>query len=191
MNKLLSIFIIILIFFTFQSCNRESVLSENVSLNTNNAKIWFDHYLKSNKIDSNFRNIDYHWDKPSKFTFKNGYEAITIPITEINQNPAYYGKRILYLFPWKNGKGYFSSVFEVIPELTHLKNNYGKINLQTFDGIICTWDLKTGFLKGLKYEAGTGVSNIRFELIKTSMPFLSQQINTGTLSNLPGVTVIG
>lgn len=95
------------------------------------------------------------------------------------------------MFPWKNGKGYYSSVFEVIPELTHLKNNYGKINLKQFDGIISTWDLKSGFLRGIKYEGGTGVSNIKLELKKTLTASLIQSNSATSSTTLPPVTVIG
>jgi len=192
MRKLIIFFSILIISFSYYSCKRELLFNNTDSRKINNAKIWFENFLKANTIDPIFKNIDYHWDKASKFIFKNKYEAITIPITEINQNPEYYGKRILYLFPWKNGKGYYSSIFEVIPELTHLKNNFGKINLKKFDGIITTWDLKTGFLKGIKYEAGTGVSYIKIELKKNITTSLSQQSNSVTKStNLPPVTVIG
>jgi hypothetical protein len=192
MRKLFLIFTTILISFSYYSCKRELLFNDNGSMKINNAKVWFDNFLKTNTINPVFKNIEYHWDKASKFTFKNGYEAITIPITEINQNPEYYGKRILYLFPWKNAKGYYSSVFEVIPELTHLKNNYDKINLKKFDGIISTWDLKTGFLRGIKYEAGTGVSNIKLELKRAQSISLPEHTNSVTYStNLPPVTVIG
>ena len=102
MRKLFLIFTTILISFSYYSCKRELLFNDNGSMKINNAKVWFDNFLKTNTINPVFKNIEYHWDKASKFTFKNGYEAITIPITEINQNPEYYGKRILYLFPWKN-----------------------------------------------------------------------------------------
>lgn len=53
-------------------------------------------------------------------------------------------------------------------------------------------DLKSVFFKGIKYEDGVGVSNIKMELRKSKTTSLLQQSNSFTQStNLPHVTVIG
>ena len=186
MRKIFITFLIITSTFLYFSCKRESLNSELISPKILKAQNWFENYLTTFSTNLVFKNIHYHWDKAKEFTFKNGYVAITIPITEINQNPNYTGQRILYLYPWKNGKGYYTTVFEILPDKSHLVNNLGKINLKKFDGIICAWDLKIGFTKGIKYQSSNAVSNINLEIKK-----LSGQISNVTLngSNLPPVTV--
>jgi hypothetical protein len=41
-------------------------------------------------------------------------------------------------FIWKNGKGYYATVFELIPSLEHILTNNGNIHLETFSGYIST-----------------------------------------------------
>jgi hypothetical protein len=69
-----------------------------------------------------------------------------------NQNPSYTGRTLMYMYPWKNGKGYYINIFDIVPTDDHLKKNHGNISLKKFDGLICLWNLQTGFVGGTKYE---------------------------------------
>jgi hypothetical protein len=174
------------------ACRKETAYSDTKNLKINDAKVWMNKFLETNQIDPMFKDIVYHWDKASNFVFKNGYSAITVPLTNNNQNPSYTGRRVLYLYPWKNGKGYYSTIFELIPESNHVKNNNGKIELKIFDGLIMTWDLKQGFVRGANFINGIPQKNIQVEYRKTRINDLhdsSQQ--TANTTTLPGVTVVG
>lgn len=186
MKKLLLLSMILVIGVLYVSCRHEFTFSSRTELKINSAKSWFDLYQKSSDLLPIFKNIRYYWDKANVFTYKNGYQAITVPVTEINQNPDYLGKRTLYLFPWKNGKGYYATLFEFLPDEKHLKEHNGKFDLKTFDGIIASWDLKKGFTAGIQYN--DGLINKRANIVfKESEQMISQSVN----STLPNVTVTG
>ncbi len=166
MRKLLTLTTILASAILYFSCQKEVSFSDNESIKISEAKIWFEKYHANNKIDPIFKNINYHWEKASIFTFINGYKVITVPITEIKQNPTYRGRRILYLYPWKNRKGYYATVFELLPEFNHTQNNKGQIDLKTFSGLISTWDLKLGFIRGAYFTNGNPENNIQIAYSK-------------------------
>jgi hypothetical protein len=186
MKKMYIFFLLLIMGVLYLSCRRELTLSSRNESKINLAKTWFDTYQKTTAILSMYKNTRYHWDKANVFTYENGYQAITVPVTEINQNPDYRGKRSLYLFPWKNGKGYYTTLFEFLPEENHLKEHNGNFDLKTFDGIIASWDLKTGFTAGIQYK--NGVVNQRANIVfKKRHDLVTQTVN----STLPTVTVTG
>lgn len=152
------------------------------------ARGWFSNYL-SQQVSPLFSNVNYHWDKASIFTFKNGYKVVTVPITEIKQNPAYRGRRILYLYPWKNGKGYYATIFELIPTLQHVLANKGSVDLKSFTGYISTWDLRNGFVRGAKFNDGVAETNIKIEIKPPSPATHIATAERATGTTLPPVTV--
>jgi len=188
MRNLLLFFSVIFISLFYSSCQREDSYIKKEEDQISKARTWFSNYL-SQPVNPIFSKINFHWDRASIFTFKNGYKAVTVPITEGDQNPAYKGKRILYLYPWKNGKGYYVTVFELIPSLQHILANKGNISLKTFTGYISTWDLKKGFVRGAKFTDGVIETNIQIE-IKSTLPAISSPTTHRNLSTvLPNVTV--
>jgi hypothetical protein len=190
MKKSLYFISLILLIHVYYSCKRDMPLRNNDE-QFSNVKPWFNSYI-ANGVNPLFLNAIYHWDKASIFTFKNGYKVFTVPITERKQNPAYNGRRILYLYPWKNGKGFYATIFELIPTLEHLQANKGNIDLHKFTGFISTWDLKKGFVRGSKFTNGLSEKNINIE-VKNSFLIskIKSQSNSNTPITLPNVTVIG
>jgi hypothetical protein len=189
MRKLLLVFSVLILSLFYYSCQREVSYFKNEDDQISKAKNWFNDYL-SQPVSTLFSNVNYHWDRASTFTFKNGYKAVTVPITERKQNAAYRGRRVLYLYPWKNGKGYYATVFELIPSLQHVLNNKGNINLKTFTGYISTWDLRSGFVRGAKFSDGVAETNIQIEAkpsLLTTRNSSSQR--TYGSQDLPPVTV--
>jgi len=188
LKKLISLVVIISLFL---SCRKES----NILIAENNlvedAKTWTEEFLLKNQINPIFQNIQYHWKLASTIKFTNGYNAISIPISEIGQNPDYKGIRLLYLYPWKNGKGYYSTIFEIIPKSdASLKKTF---DLKKFNGIISSWDFKTGFTNGVQFSDGVALNNISLEYTeknKSLISSFSQEKRVSSLS-LPEVTVTG
>jgi hypothetical protein len=184
MKKMYIFFLLLIVSIFYLSCRREFTLSNRNESKINLAKEWFFSYQKTTLTQSVFKNIRYHWDKANVFTYENGYQVITVPVTQINQNPNYKGKRSLYLFPWKNGKGYYTTLFEFLPEENHLKEHNGNFDLKTYDGIIASWDLKMGFTAGLQYKKGIVSKRVNI-LYKKKYESVTQSLG----SPLPGVTV--
>ncbi|MBA3675569.1 MAG: hypothetical protein H0W75_11565, partial [Chitinophagaceae bacterium] len=119
----------------FLSCQKDVSKSEQPLLQSEQpllqsekilkAKAWFESRLSIMKLDSLFVDAKYDWIKAKTFTFKNGYEIITVPIvnepiqsTTANRSssgsksnkPAtseFYGREILLIYPRLDGKGYF------------------------------------------------------------------------------------
>ncbi len=179
MRNTLLLFLLSFYSFVFFGCKRETLMADQESTKIADSRIWFENYLASNEVNAMFKGIKYHWSKAKTFTFKNGYKAITVPITETKLHNGYRGKRILYLYPWKNGKGYYSSIFELIPDREHLQLNNGDINLSTFSGYISTWDLKKGFSRGAKFNNGQPIKNISIEFKKT----ISNNLSTNKIQS--------
>ena len=126
----------------------------------------------------------------STFKLANGYELITIHLMKGKQNAAYRGTRILYLYPWKNGRGYYSAVYELILDLKYTMANKGNFAVKNFSGIINNWDLQAGFQHGLKFTNGVAEKKVSLEI--------RPPINTASASSsrtafdpitLPNVTV--
>lgn len=188
MRKLLLLFSALILTLLYYSCKREASFIKNDDDQVSKARNWFSNYLLQ-PVNPLFSNVNYHWDRASIFTFKNGYKAVTVPITEKRQNPAYRGRRILYLYPWKNGKGYYATVFELMPSLQHVLTNKGNINLKTFTGYISTWDLRNGFVRGAKFTDGVAETNIQIE-VKSFLPATRSATTQRTSGpDLPPVTV--
>ncbi len=187
--------IVILIIYTLihYSCSRESIIIDSDRNEIYKGKIWLEKFILSNEINPIFKDIKYHWENAKVFTFINGYKAITIPILNTNQNPLYRGRRVLYLYPWKNGKGFYSTVFEFLPEVNHLNVNKGNINLERYTGIISTWDLIKGFSRGAYFINGIPQQNILLEYFEQPVETLKvKQAETNiALTSLPPVTVVG
>lgn len=181
MRKLFILLIGLALGIIYFSCQREIPMIKNNNLQISSAHQWFDNYLKKEATMPIFDHLIYHWDKASSLTFRNGYQVITVPITEVNQNPAYQGRRVLYLYPWKNGKGFYSTIFELIPTREHQKNNNGNVSLKTFDGYISTWDLKKGFVRGAKFEKGIAEKNIKIQLSSPKQLSAAQRSSGETL----------
>jgi hypothetical protein len=188
------VFIFFISILSFFACRRESqfIVKEKVPLT--NAKTWMEKFITTNQVNPMFDKIIYHWEKASNFRFKNGYNVITIPITYLNQRPEYTGRQVLYLYPWKNGKGFYSTIFEIVPDISHLKNNNGDIDLKTFSGQICAWDLVKGFVRGATYLNGSAQRNIKVKYDKNQTLDISTNKDWGLIANsttLPSVTVTG
>jgi len=191
MRKLLVLFSVLTLSLFYSSCQREVSFHKNENDQISKARNWFNNYLIQ-PVNPFFKNVKYHWEKASTFTFRNGYKVVTIPITEKFKNPAYYGRRVLYLYPWKNGKGYYATFFEFLPSLEHLSTNKGNIDLKTFSGYISTWDLKKGFIRGAKFNNGIAERNINIEVKTILIRTNTQQERTNTDPiTLPNVTVVG
>ena len=188
MRKLLLLLSVLILSLFYYSCQREDSYLKNEGAPISKARNWFSNYL-SQPVNPLFSNVNYHWDRASIFTFKNGYKAVTVPITERRQNPAYGGRRILYLYPWKNGKGYYATVFELIPSLQHVLTNKGNINLKTFSGYISTWDLRKGFVRGAKFTDGIAETNIQIEVKSSSLATRTTTTQRTSGPDLPPVTV--
>ncbi len=180
MKKLVLLATAILSVAIYFSCRREQPFMNNQASSISAAKNWFEAYQSKEHFDTAFKNLQYHWEKAATFTFENGYKVVTVPITETNQNAAYTGRRILYLYPWKNGKGYYSTIWELIPELAHVQKRKGNMDLKTFSGFISTWDLKRGFVRGATFSNGVPEKNIQIE---------RKQIrgNNNTINNAPSL----
>ncbi len=159
----------------FITCRRIDLSTEKQDSLIQKSRVWFDDFFAKEQINDNFKNTKFIWSSAKIFTFANGYKVVTIPVMEKNQNVSYAGRRILYLYPWKNGKGFYSCLYELNPTFEHYQKNKGKINLKYFDGYISTWDLKTGFVQGAKYNNGVSEKNIT---IKYSQSRLSANLNT-------------
>lgn len=168
------------------SCRHDITPTKKKDSKITTSETWFNSYINKTSISPIFKNTRYHWDKANIFTYKNGFQAITVPVTEINQNPDYSGKRTLYLYPWKNGKGYYTTIFEFLPDDIHLKKHKGKIDLLTFDGIIASWNLEKGFSAGIQYKNGVIGKRVNIMYRKRN-----QVITQGVNSTLPNVTVTG
>ncbi len=173
------------------SCRKDSNI-KNEDLNVvEDAKSWVEGFLSKNQINPMFQKIQYHWELASTNKFANGYNAISIPISEIGQNPDYKGLRLLYLYPWKNGKGYYSTIFEIIP--TSFVSSKKIFDLKKFDGIISSWDFKTGFTNGVDFSDGIALKNIVLEYKEKSKSLNSRYSQEKGISSqsLPGVSVTG
>jgi hypothetical protein len=190
-KNLIFLFLFISTLFFF-ACRRESQFFDKEKVQIDNAKTWMEKFITTNQVNPMFDNIIYHWEKASNFRFKNGYNVITIPITYLNQTPLYTGRQVLYLYPWKNGKGYYSTIFEIFPDISHVKKNKGDIDLKTFSGQICAWDLLKGFVRGATYVNGSAQRNIIVKYDKNRTLDYNTNQQLGAIVNsttLPSVTV--
>ncbi len=181
---ILSLFLLMSVLYI--SCKHEITIKRNNESKILQAKSWFNSYEKNSAKLDMFKNIRVHWEKANVFTYENGYHAITVPVTEINQNNNYRGYRSLYLFPWKNGRGYYSTIYEFLPDDTHSNEHYGKFSLKNYNGIIAAWDLKKGFIAGIQYNKGTAINDVNITFTKTN-----DLITQSTSNTLPTVTVTG
>jgi hypothetical protein len=93
------------------------------------AKNWFDDYKTKETFHPIFTAINYHWELASEIKLDDGSMAITVPITDINQNPQYKGEKILYLYPLE--KGYVTVVYELTPDQNQINKNEGFKNLDS------------------------------------------------------------
>ena len=177
----------------FLGINSCSKLADNVvnfsSFNSKkiiDAKLWFENFSKKNEFHPFFNNINYFWNNATVFKYPNGNEIIRVPIRESFQNPFYKGQRILCLFPWKDGRGYYTAVYEFLSDSIE---NHKQINTKNYNGLVCVWDLKKGFIDGIKYKSGIGISNFKIEISKINN--VSTSILVPLTETLPNVTVIG
>lgn len=174
------------------SCRREFTNFVSNEGKIEKAEAWFHQNMPVSSINPMFKNIKIHWNKANVFTYDNGNKVITVPVTESIQNPEYQGKRSLYLYPWKNGKGYYSTLYEFIPTY---KSNQSKstLNLDSYTGIIAAWDLKKGFTGGIQFENGAAKYQVSIELRKETPVNISLKETSESsvrVMNLPPVTVV-
>jgi hypothetical protein len=159
--------ILITLCLIIQSCQREFSFQDEDDNLIAKAYNWYSLYSQK-AGNTHINNTIYYWEKASTFTFNNGYKVITVPILEKNQNTMYQGRRILYLYPWKNAKGFYPVIFELIPTQHHLNKNNGKIDLKSYSGFISSWDPIKGFMRGVQFDNGIPESN--FSIQSTSYP---------------------
>jgi hypothetical protein len=141
------------------SCQKE-LSSEGKNSLIEAGKKWFLEYKQNTQFNAIFKNVDYDWDRAEVQKFPNNYEYIIIPIKEINQNPNYKGARLLFLYPWKKGNGFYTALIEIILNKNEAFKTNDKEILNNLNGYLLSWDLELGFKKGFKYTNGIPVSEI-------------------------------
>lgn len=172
------------------SCRRqvEAVNNHDQSL-IEKAQSWFVKFESTAKLQDQFKQINYLWNKAQVVTLSGKNQVIAVPIVERKPNTSYRGIRFLYLFPWKNGKGFYSEVQEVLPDLDYAVYNK-KIAVKTFSGYVARWDLEKGFSYGLKYKQGVAVSGANFKIVPVDSVNITIRLKqSGRI--LDPVTVIG
>ncbi len=126
----------------------KSVLAKELQISK--AKSWFTDYKAGEVFYPVFTNINYHWENASIVILEDGSKAVTVPITDQNQNPDYKGEKILYLYPFE--ESYDAIVYELSPDQNHTSKGEGFQKLESYNGYISTWDLRKGFIKGQKFS---------------------------------------
>lgn len=185
--------IVVLSMLILGSCRKEvfdSDFSKNNPELIAKAKNWFDTSAAAKATTVFLTKSNYNWQAAQTFTFKNGYQAVVVPMDAPLINNSYKGIRYLYLYPWKNGKGFYTNVFDLLPTKQHLNKYNGKINLSKFDGHILSFSLTKGFNAGLAYIEGKPVANLKVSINpdQTSINIvdykkLAEVVVTSTISN--------
>lgn len=172
------------------SCRRQvEVVNRPDQTLIEKAQSWFVKFESTAKLQDQFKQINYLWNKAQVVTLSDKNQAIAVPIVERKPNTSYRGIRFLYLFPWKNGKGFYSEVQEVLPDLDYTVYNK-KIAVKTFSGYVARWDLEKGFSYGIKYKQGVAVSGANFKIVPVDSVNITTRLKqSGRI--LDPVTVIG
>jgi hypothetical protein len=89
MKKMLLIAGVLLATLVYYGCNKFEFSSEGggVKADAAAAKSWLGYYLQHKQLQPQFANLNYHWDMVGVHSFDNGYQALTVPVTEPNMNP--------------------------------------------------------------------------------------------------------
>ncbi len=100
-QKLTTFSKVILLYFiiVFSSCETENIITDSPPQSISNAKSWFEDYKTKIVFDSQFSDINYHWELSYENILEDGSKAIVIPLTENHPNPEYKGEKFLYLYP--------------------------------------------------------------------------------------------
>ncbi len=166
MKKRMLLFSVIAVALIYSlSCRRQVDVVNNHEQNLiEKAQNWFTQLESTAKFQEQFKQVNYLWNKAEIVTLSNKNQAIAVPIVERNARPGYHGIRFLYLYPWKNGKSFYTEVQEILPDLDYTVYNR-KIALKTFSGYVARWDLERGFSYGTKYKQGVAVSGADLKIV--------------------------
>lgn len=181
LNKITSVILFCLVLI-FSGCVRDE-LPDNTMINQepkiDEAKSWFEDYKAKESFYPIFIDVNYHWDQATVTVLEDGSKAITVPLTDLNQDPEYKGEKILYLYPFE--KTYDAVVYELTPDPKQSKKSDGFQKLDSYDGYISTWDLKKGFVKGQKFANGIAVGVIKIKIVSTE----SLELNNSSSKQAP------
>lgn len=149
---------------TLWGCTKEEALTDDSlkELQISEAKSWFTDYKTREVFHPIFTDINYHWEDAAITVLEDGSKAVTVPITDPNLNPEYKGQRVLYLYPFE--EGYDALVYELSPDSNQTSKGDGFQNLDSYNGLISTWDLKKGFIKAQKFANSAATEAVAFKV---------------------------
>ena len=183
--KVIRFFLFTLLFIA-GACQKEFSYTTNNDELITKSKSWFKTYQSNNTFDPVFKEIDYQWEKAQTFQYPNGYKVVTVPIKDKNQHVKYYGTRLLYLYPWKNGQGFYHTVYEFLPDF----KNGQKLNLKRYTGILNSWHLKKGFQKGLHFTESVADEIVGLQIQSSNNYVMRTRGGTITVQVTPYQTYI-
>ncbi|NCI50489.1 hypothetical protein GWC95_11185 [Sediminibacterium roseum] len=129
-----------------------------------NAQQWFESQNRSS-FNEVFQNATVEWGKAKEKVLSSNNRVIVVPMREITKHSGYSSKRLLYLYPFRRSTGFAARIVEFEPSIKYVATKKGKISAKDFTGLITAWDLKKGFVRGLKFENAIAVGSLQFKRV--------------------------